>query len=100
MSELTSRALRFEPHNGYGGNDFHGEPWPFGYISDAQPIFELNVITERERAELTALARQMAAAPAMLAALKEIIANNRLMEKPEWWDRVLAIVAKVEADHE
>lgn len=37
-------SIQFEPHNGFGGNDPDGEPWPFGYISTAPlplPIFEL-----------------------------------------------------------
>lgn len=36
--------LIFEPHNGFGGDDPNGEPWPFGYISEGpgKPVFELH----------------------------------------------------------
>lgn len=69
---MSAPALRFEPHNGFGKKDPDGNPWPFGYISDAQPIFELNVILKRDRKALTALAKQMAAAPKILETLKAL----------------------------
>jgi len=67
--------LQFEPHNGYGGNDPDGDPWPFGYISTAPvpiPVFELNVVLEYPVEALRKLAVAMAAAPDMLRVLKHL----------------------------
>jgi hypothetical protein len=66
------QELRFEPHDGFGHEDPDGVPYPFGYISDAQPIFGLNVILQRGHEELVTLALQMAASPKMLDALQAI----------------------------
>lgn len=54
---------RFEPHNGYGGKDPDGEPWPFGYISTAHPspVFELRPVLVQSREELLAIAEAMVA---------------------------------------
>ena len=39
----VTQALVFEPHNGFGGLDPDGNPWPVGYISEGvgRPIFEI-----------------------------------------------------------
>lgn len=70
----TPGPWKFEPHNGYGG-EIDGDPFPFGYISTSapQPIFELSVILEFDAEELRANSRLIAAAPEMLAALREAL---------------------------
>lgn len=62
--------LQFEPHALYG-SAIDGEPMPFGYISTAapMPIFELSTPLKWPTDALASLARQMAAAPQMFAAL-------------------------------
>lgn len=64
----------FEPHNGYGGNDPDGEPWPFGYISEdyGRPIFELRPLFVADYGELHAAAIAMAAASDLLEALRRL----------------------------
>lgn len=57
MAEHTPTPWCFEPHNGFGGKDFDGEPWPFGYISTSptpQPIFELRPLLVFKPGELRA----------------------------------------------
>lgn len=53
--------LIFEPHNGFGTNDPDGNPWPFGYISEApgHPIFELRPILEQSVPVLMDIVHQM-----------------------------------------
>ena len=80
-AEKLSGKLCFEPHNGFGGRDPDGDPWPFGYISTSptpQPVFELRTFLEYEPAELVKLARRMAAANELLAALKAVVG---------WWEQ-------------
>lgn len=36
------------------------------------------------------------AAPDLLSVLKEAIDNNRIVDDPDWWGRVLAAIAKAE----
>lgn len=67
MSEKKiSDVWIFEPHNGFGENDFDGDPWPFGYISDGSgavyPIFSLEPILDLPADELRSVALKMAAA--------------------------------------
>lgn len=73
-AETKIERWQFEPHNGFGGKSFDGEPWPFGYISTfptPSPIFELNPVLGFKPAELRAKAVLMAAAPDLLIAAKE-----------------------------
>jgi hypothetical protein len=65
-----SLPLQFEPHSLYG-SAIDGEAMPFGYISTANrmPIFELSTPLKWPTDALASLARQMAAAPQMFAAL-------------------------------
>lgn len=98
--------LIFEPHNGFGGHDPYGMPWPFGYISEGpgQPIFELSTITEQSPDELRELALKMAAAPALLDALDAALnegplyawANEKNIGREEY-ERRVAIVAAARA---
>lgn len=75
MKAATLKPLRFEPHNGFGGKAPDGTPWPFGYLSEAEPtspVFELNVIVEHPTEKLLTYARAAAASVGMLDALKAI----------------------------
>lgn len=51
---MGEKTIIFEPHNGFGGNDPNGEPWPFGYISTSHPtpLFELRHVLEIPEDEL------------------------------------------------
>jgi hypothetical protein len=74
MKKFTQGTWIFEPHNGYGGEDPDGEPWPFGYVSTNKhtPIFELSPILDFKFDELLANARLIAAAPDLYAALASL----------------------------
>lgn len=57
-----AEKIVFEPHNGFGGKDFDGEPWPFGYISHESPrmpIFELDVVVGDAFKAMRATAEKM-----------------------------------------
>ena len=96
----------FEPHNLYGGTDFDGRPWPFGYVSCwtpnrvPLPIFALAPLFEtpsEELEELDANARLIAAAPDLLACLKETLAVATRNEEGDFADRARAAIAKARA---
>jgi len=56
MAQHTSGRWVFKRHSGFGERDPDGELWPFGYISSLPqplPIFQLDVIIDRPRDELT-----------------------------------------------
>ncbi|MPT23935.1 MAG: hypothetical protein E2577_13645 [Starkeya sp.] len=74
MSALPS--LKFEPHNGFGGNDPDGNPWPLGFITAGSfPVFELQDVMGHPKAREIAVA--MSAASEMLEALKTTAGNIR-----------------------
>lgn len=100
MSALPS--LKFEPHNGFGGNDLDGDPWPLGFITATFPIFELQVTIEHPK--MVEIATAMAAASDMLAALRYVLTRcvseaaypQASIEDRKMRDMVVAAIAKAE----
>lgn len=104
----------FEPHGLYGADakeileDDEAEPFPFGYISTAQPtapVFELNTVLSHPAEDLARLALAMAAAPELLDALKTIMSwiknwDPNFADDDEWIDdarpKIEAAIAKAE----
>lgn len=96
--------LIFEPHNLFGTKDPEGEPWPFGYISEADtpnrvssPIFELSPVLGTP--ELWAkTAAKLASVDDLLAALKEI--SEEAGYGVQWRMRAIArkAIAKAQSD--
>jgi hypothetical protein len=84
------KNLIFEQHNGYGGLDPEGEPWPYGYISEKAgvPIFELRVIFNTPPGELREIVKQMIGDEAESAshALIELRDNKLGVIRLEQWD--------------
>jgi hypothetical protein len=99
--------LIFEPHNGFGGVDPDGVPWPLGYISAGigQPIFELSTIFSPDEFDYHAIAKGLVSAwnNRPLAAHAEQMAKaladiSRHAENPNINHADYRIEAKIAAD--
>jgi hypothetical protein len=92
----------FEPHGGLGTRDPDGEWWPAGYLSlrPGEPVLEVIPVAflgDPDPEVLVAAARLVDVAPALLEALKDVLAYaSGFHGNRESFTKARAVIARAE----